>query len=75
MMKKFALMSAAVLSLSSTASAQYMYDNSEDWIKLGGGVLAGLFTASIVEVSDNLCYKNAISVADSVVDYSLGPAL
>ena len=71
MMKKFALITAAVLSLASTTSAQYAYDNSEDWIKVGGGALAGLFTASIVEASSNLCYKNAISAADTAIEYSL----
>jgi len=70
-MKKFALITAAVVSLASTASAQYAYDNSEDWIKVGGGALAGLFTASIVEASSNLCFKNAISAADTAIDYSL----
>ena len=71
MMKKFALITAAVLSLASTSSAQYAYDNSEDWIKLGGGALAGLFTASIVEASSNVCFKNSISAADSAVEYAL----
>ena len=71
MMKKFALITAAVLSLASTASAQHAYDNSEDWIKAGGGALAGLFTASLVEASSSLCFKNAVSVADSAIGYSL----
>ena len=70
-MKKFALITAAVVSLASTASAQYAYDNSEDWIMVGGGALAGLFTASIVEASSKLCYKNAISASDIAFEYSL----
>ena len=71
MMKKFTLISAAVLSLSNTVSAQYSYDNSEDWIKVVGGAMTGIFTASIVEASENLCYKSAVSAADSTIDYSI----
>ena len=71
MMKKFALISAAVLSLANNASAQYAYDNSEDWIKVVGGAMTGLFTAGIVDASSNLCYKSAVAVADSSIEYSL----
>ncbi len=70
-MKKFSIMAVAVLSIASIASAEYTYENAEDWIKLGGGALAGIFTASFIETSDNLCFKNALSVADSAIDYSL----
>lgn len=64
-------MAVAVLSIASIASAEYTYDNAEDWIKLGGGALAGIFTASFVETTDNLCFKNAVAVADTAIDYSL----
>ena len=70
-MKKFALIAVAVLGLASITSAQYTYDNAEDWVKVVAGGIAGIFTASMVESTDNLCFKNAISVADTAIDYSL----
>ena len=70
-MKKFAIITAAVLSLATSTSAQYMYDNAEDWIKVFGGAMTGVLTASMVEASDNLCYKNAVGIADTAIGYAL----
>lgn len=70
-MKKFALITAAVLSLATTTTAQYTYDNAEDWIKVFGGALTGVLTAGMVEQSDNLCFKNAVGVADTAIGYAL----
>ena len=38
---------------------------------MGAGIIAGVFTASMVESSDNLCYKNAVTAADTTIEYSI----
>ena len=76
MMKKVGLLAFAVLNIVSVTSAAtrtpiYTYEYPTDWIKLGAGAIAGVFTAGMTEASDNLCFNNAVSVADTAIDYSL----
>jgi hypothetical protein len=70
-MKKIAILAATVFALLQVANGAYTYDNSEDWMKLGAGVIAGVTTAIIVDQSSNPCYKATVSSADSIVEYAL----
>ena len=70
-MKKIAILAATVFALLQVTSATYTYDNSEDWLKVGAGIIAGVTTATIVDQSSNPCYKATVSSADSIVEYAL----
>ena len=70
-MKKIAIIAATVFALIQVASSVYTYDNSEDWMKVGAGIIAGVTTAIVVDQSSSPCYKATVSSADSIVEYAL----
>ena len=49
----------------------YMYYSFMDYAKIGAGTVAGLFTASMLQASNNICFKNAVGTADTLIEYSV----
>ncbi len=60
--------------LLSAVCARYTYDNPEDLLKAGAGIITGVTTAFLVKYSDDPCFRSTVRLGDNLVDYGLVPA-